>query len=395
VKKRLRIIAVIVVIILAVTGWQLFLKKRSNENRLRLSGNIDVTQVDMAFKIPGRLSQRLVDEGDRVARGQRLGMLDDTDQNFQLQKATADADYATAILAERDAGSRPEEIRRSEARVRQARFTLSELLNGSRAQEIAEAEAGLKQAAAAERSAESELSLTRNDFKRYEAVYKEGGISRQTFETYRTRLTTAENAATAATSQRQAAEQRLSLRREGTRQERIRQARSALAQAEAEFALTKAGPRKEAIDQARAKKVAALAALAMARQQVADTELFAPFDGVILSTSAEPGSYLNPGSTVLTIGDIRNAWLRVFVAEADLGRIRLGQSAEVSVDAYPERSWKGRITYISSAAEFTPRSVQTNKERTNLVYRLKIQLDNTDGVLKPGMPADAVIEVGP
>ena len=394
-KKRLRIIAVIVVIILAVTGWQLFLKKRSNENRLRLSGNIDVTQVDMAFKIPGRLSQRLVDEGDRVARGQRLGMLDDTDQNFQLQKATADADYATAILAERDAGSRPEEIRRSEARVRQARFTLNELLNGSRAQEIAEAEAGLKQAAAAERSAESELSLTHNDFKRYEAVYKEGGISRQTFETYRTRLTKAENAATAATSQRQAAEQRLSLRREGTRQERIRQARSALAQAEAEFALTKAGPRKEAIDQARAKKVAALAALAMARQQVADTELFAPFDGVILSTSAEPGSYLNPGSTVLTIGDIRNAWLRVFVAEADLGRIRLGQSAEVSVDAYPERSWKGRITYISSAAEFTPRSVQTNKERTNLVYRLKIQLDNTDGVLKPGMPADAVIEVGP
>ena len=130
----------------------------------------------------------------------------------------------------------------------------------------------------------------------------------------------------------------------------------------------------------------------MARQQLAETELFASFDGVVLSTSAEPGSYLNPGSPVLTIGDIANVWVRAFVSETDLGRIRLNQEANVSVDAYPDRSWKGRVSYISSAAEFTPRSVQTTEERTNLVYRIKIQLDNPDGVLKPGMPADAVIE---
>ena len=265
----------------------------------------------------------------------------------------------------------------------------------SRSQEIAEAEADLKRAKANERSASSQLSLARSDFERYRAVFADGGISQQTFDTYRTRLDSAKNAATAATSQRQASGQRLSLRREGSREERIRQARSALAQTEAEYALVKDGPRQEVIDQARAKKDAAQAALSMARQQLADAELTSPFDGVVLSTSAEPGSYLNPGGTVLTIADIKHVWVRAFISETDLGRIRLEQEAVVSVDAYPQRSWKGRISYISSAAEFTPRAVQTFKERTNLVYRIKIQLDNADGALKPGMPADAVIEAAP
>ena len=154
-----------------------------------------------------------------------------------------------------------------------------------------------------------------------------------------------------------------------------------------------AGPRKETIDQANARVAAATAGLNIARQQVTETELFAPFGGVVLSTSAESGAYLNPGTTVLTVGDTENIWLRAFVTETDLGRIKLGQSARVSIDAYPDRRWTGTISFISSEAEFTPKSVQTFKERPNLVYRIKIQLANPDGVLKPGMPADAVIEV--
>jgi HlyD family secretion protein len=395
-KRRLRIILpTAVVAMAAIIAWNLFAQKNGNDRQIRLSGNIDVTQVDLAFKIPGRLSLRLVDEGDRVTGRQRLAVLDDTDQQLRLKKAAAEADYAFSVLAERLAGSRPEEIERAGARVRQARFVLNELKNGSRVQEIAEAEADLSRALADERSASSQLELARADFDRYEAVFREGGISRQTYDTTRTRLLSAQNAADAAASRRQAAMQRLSLRREGSRREQISQARSALAQAEADYALIKAGPRQEAIDQARARNAEALAGLAVARQQLADTDLFAPFDGVVLSSSAEPGTYLNPGSTVLTVGDIQKVWLRAFVAEKDLGRIRLEQPAEVSVDAYPERRWKGRVSYISSTAEFTPRSVQTAKERTNLVYRIKIRLENPDGALKPGMPADAVIEAAP
>jgi HlyD family secretion protein len=391
-KKKLLIIVPLAAILLGIAFWHLFLASKNGSESIALSGNIDVTQVDLAFKISGRLNRRLVEEGDNVAGGQRLAVLDDTDQRLNQQKALADMNYASAVLAELEAGSRPDEIRQAKAAVQQARFNLNELQNGSRDQEIAEAEADLARAMADERTAESQLTLAKNDFFRYEAVFADGGISRQTYETYRTNLDSATNAATAAASRRQAAEQRLSLRREGSRKERIRQARSALAQAEAAYALVKTGPRQEAIDQARAKKQAAAAALAVARQQLDETELFASFDGVVLSTSAEPGSYLNPGSPVLTIGDIANVWVRAFISEIDLGRIRLNQEAEVTVDAYPDRSWKGRLSYISSAAEFTPRSVQTSEERTNLVYRIKIQLNNPDGTLKPGMPADAVIK---
>ncbi|WP_319404814.1 efflux RND transporter periplasmic adaptor subunit [uncultured Desulfosarcina sp.] len=394
-KKRLRILVPVAAVVLAIILWKTFFKENGNDGKILLSGNIDVTQVDLAFKIPGRLSLRLVDEGDRVTDKQRLAVLDDTDQQLQLKKATAEADFASSVLAELLAGSRPEEIERARARVRQARFVLNELKNGSRVQEIAETEAELSRAMADERTANSQLELARADFDRYEAVFREGGISRQTYDTTRTRLVSAQNAADAAASQRQVAMQRLSLRREGSRREQISQARSALAQAEADYALIKAGPRQEAIDQARAKESAAQAGLAVARQQLAETGLFSPFDGVVLSTSAEPGTYLNPGSAVLTVGNIQGVWLRAFVSENDLGQIRLEQSAEISVDAYPKRRWKGRVSYISSAAEFTPRSVQTADERTNLVYRLKIQLDNPDGVLKPGMPADAVIEAAP
>ena len=395
-KKRLRIILPIAMVALAaIIVWNLIVKENNGTGQILLSGNIDVTQVDLAFKIPGRLSRRLVDEGDRVENGQRLAVLDDTDQQLQGKKASADVDYASSVLAELSAGSRPEEVKRAQARVNQARFALNELQSGSRLQEIAEAEADLQRARAEERTTQSQLELAQADFARYEAVFKEGGISRQTFDVYRTRLVSARNASESAASRRQAAGQRLSLRREGSRREQISQARSALAQAEADYALVKAGPRQEAIDQARARKAAAQAGLAIARQQLAETELFSPFEGVVLSTSAEPGSYLNPGTTALTVGDINGVWLRAFVSESDLGRIRLGQSAEVTVDAYPERRWNGRISFISSTAEFTPRSVQTFKERTNLVYRIKIELENPDGVLKPGMPADAVVEAAP
>jgi len=394
-KKRLFILVPLAAVLLAVVFLYRTLGNKNGDTSIRLSGNIDVTQVDLAFKIPGRLNTRKVAEGDAVTAGQSVALLDDTDQRLQLQQALADVGYATAALAEFEAGSRPEEIRRAEASVQQARDSLDELQNGSRRQEIAEAEADVTRATADERTAASQLALAKRDFARYAAVFEDGGISRQSFETYRTRLDAAANTAAAATSRREAAEQRLSLRREGSRRERIRQARAALTQAEATYALVKAGPRREAIDQAEAKKDAALAVLAVARQQLAETNLNAPFDGVVLSTSAESGSYLNPGTPVLTVGDLANVWLRGFVSETDLGRIRIGQSATVSVDAYPDRSWKGRVSYVSSAAEFTPRSVQTFKERTNLVYRIKIQLENPDGALKPGMPADAVIETAP
>ena len=190
-----------------------------------------------------------------------------------------------------------------------------------------------------------------------------------------------------------AARQGLSLREEGPRKERIEQAEANLRDAEAAYARALAGPRIEQIRQAEAQARAARESLEEARRQLSYTGLHAPYDGVILSKAAEPGEYLQPGSPVVTLGDLAHPWLRAYVNEIHLGRIRLGQAAEVTTDAYPEMVFQGRISFIGSEAEFTPKTVQTFEERVKLMYRIKIDLQNPDGLLKPGMPADGRIHI--
>lgn len=124
------------------------------------------------------------------------------------------------------------------------------------------------------------------------------------------------------------------------------------------------------------------------------TVLRAPFSGVIVERQTELGEVMQPGTPVVTLADLDHVWLRAYVSETDLGRIRWGQAATVTADTYPGKKYPGRISFISSNAEFTPKSVETHQERVTLVYRIKIDIENSSHELKPGMPADAVIELG-
>jgi len=338
--KRIRIVAVAVVLVVVATFLYTGLNHRDDSTSLRVSGNIEVTEVRMSFRIPGRLEQRLVEEGDAVTAGQSLARLEATDQRIAVARAEADLAYARAVLAE--------------------------LLAGSRSQEIATARAEYDRAAALEKSAVVQLDQARLDHDRYAALYKAGGVSRKAFENYRTLHETAKNARDEARARVAAAAEQLDLR--------------------------KTGPRRETIDQARAKVGTAEEAVKQARQQLSYTDLPAPVDGIVLGTSAEIGEYLNPAAPVLTIGQTTRPWLRAYINETDLGRVKLNQHVTVTTDSYPERTYTGRISFINSEAEFTPKSVQTFEERVKLMYRIKIDLDNPAGELKPGMPADAVID---
>lgn len=394
-KKRLAIVLGTVLAVAAVVIGARLLQDRRDNGRIVVSGNIEVTQVDAAFKIAGRLQARLVDEGEAVRAGQLIARLDPIDETLRVRQAEAERDYARAVLAELEAGSRAEEIGSARARVAQAEALLEELEHGSRAQEIADAEAELSRAQAAAVAAASRVKLASDDLRRYAALVNKGGVSRQAYETVRTRHETEQNAHREALAQVESARQQLSLRREGPRSEEIRRARGALEQAREEYALVLAGPRAETIAQARARAAAAEQNLQLARQRLADTRLNAPFDGVVLSKSAEPGAYLTPGSPVLTLAELRRVWLRAYVSERDLGRIKRGQAVTVTTDAWPEKTYPGRISFISSEAEFTPKSVQTFEERIHLMYRIKVDLENPDGDLKPGMPADGAIALSP
>jgi HlyD family secretion protein len=153
------------------------------------------------------------------------------------------------------------------------------------------------------------------------------------------------------------------------------------------------GSRKEEIAIARANLNEASANLGLSQVNLSYTVLRAPSTGVITVRQAELGEVVSPGSPVVTLSDLDHIWLRAYVAETDLGRIAWGQEAIVTTDTYPGKQYHGRISFISSTAEFTPKSVQTTKERVTLVYRIKIDIDNYNHELKPGMPADAHINL--
>ena len=391
-KKRLRIVLPLLLVVVLGSVLYNYLRDKDHQLHLRLSGNIEATEAQLSFRIPGKLLERLVEEGDTVRAGQVLARLDNGDQTLAVAMAEAGLANAQAVLAELVAGSRPEDLDRALARVAQARESLSELERGNRSEDIERGRAELAAAKAAEQSAQVTLLQAKTDFTRYDKLFKEGSVSATVFETYSNNLRTAENRLEESRARSRAAGEQLSLLTTGARVEQRERAAAALRQAEAEYALVKAGARQETIDQARAKVAAAETALQQARRQLAYTELPAPMDGVVLSVAAEAGEYLNPATPVLVVGDLARPWLRAYINEKDLGRVKLQQAATVTTDSYPGKPYAGRITYIAGQAEFTPKTVQTFEERVKLMYRVKIALDNPALELKPGMPADALID---
>jgi HlyD family secretion protein len=136
-------------------------------------------------------------------------------------------------------------------------------------------------------------------------------------------------------------------------------------------------------------------ALKLSQIEASYTTLVAPFDGVILVRQAELGELMNPGTPVATLADIEHVWLRAYVNEPDIGRVKLGQDAEITTDNYPEERYKGRVSFIAEKAEFTPKTVETHAERVSLVYRIRIDVDNPRHQLVPGIPADAHLNLLP
>lgn len=326
-KKRV-IIAVAVVVVAAVAAAIVLSRRTGRPGELAVSGNIEVTQTDAAFRIPGRVAERPVDEGQIVKAGQVLARLDDQDLTQQVALRGAEADAARAALAELVAGSRKEDIAASKAQVDQAGADLARL--------------------SADDARNGEL-------------YKKEVISAREFDASHSAYLAA-------------------------------QARSR--EAEERYARVKNGPRKEDIDQARARLEQAGQALALAQTQLGYATLVSPTGGVVLSKNVEPGEVVAAGTPVVTVGDLKDVYLRAYVEEFDLGRVKVGQKTFVTTDTYPGKRYEGRISFISQEAEFTPKSVQTSKERVKLVYRIKIDIPNPAMELKPGMPADAVVETG-
>ena len=390
-KKRLIVIA----LVLAAGAAGIYAFRGTGHdvsNRIVVSGNIELTEVNIAFKTSGRLIERTVTEGDSVKKGQILARLDRDQLTAQREREAAGvlssesqlAQARTALDWQRATVAADIEQRKADLAASEAR--LSELHNGARPQERLDAKAAVE-------AARSEAERARKDWERAQVLHKNDDISTAQFDQYRTRWESAEAAS-------QSAREREALVLAGPRSEvvqgqaaQVERARAAVKMAEANAIEMKR--REQELNTRRAEAARSKASVALIDTQLADTVAVSPVDGVVLVKAADVGEVLAPGTTVLTVGDIDHPWLRGYVNETDLGKVKLGSKVRVTTDSYKGKIYNGRVTFISSEAEFTPKQIQTQQERVKLVYRVKIELENPNHELKSNMPADAEIVLEP
>ncbi len=258
------------------------------------------------------------------------------------------------VLAVLDHATLDIQLRQAEAGVALADAQLALLRNGARREDIQQAEAALVQA-------EASLKVAQDDARRMAELARTGSVTPKQNDDADARLTVAQ-------AQRNAAAEALRKVRTLARPEEVKAAEARLAQA--------------------------VAAADLFRKTIADCTITSPAAGIVTHKAVEAGELVGPGSTVATVSALDSVYVMVYVSEKDLGRVRLGGEADVAIDSFPGRAFTGKITYISPEAEFTPKNVQTKDDRVKLVFGVKVEIENREGLLKPGLPADAVIRTG-
>jgi HlyD family secretion protein len=387
--KKWRFVIILTVLaaaaILAVVFWPRS-GLNGDQNGIVFTGNIELLQTDVAFKFPGRMVELLVDEGDSVQKSQLVARLDD--RQLQDQKREAEAqlrgnasrnkELQTLIAFQKQ--SLEAQIEQRQAEIGQAQATLDRLLEGSRPQEI-------QQARAAVAIAEASFDRARKDWQRAQDLFATEDISRAQHDQSRSAYEIAQGAV-------KQARERYNLVVEGPRRQDIQIARENLSRAKAGLKQTESTHleierNQQALKTLETEAEALKARIAQIETQIDDTSALAPFDGVVLVKSAEEDEVVAAGSSVVTLGDLAHPWVRGYIPETQLGRVKLGMPVRVTTDSYPNKAYDGRVSFIASEAEFTPKQIETQQERVKLVYRIKVDIANPEQELKLNMPVNA------
>jgi HlyD family secretion protein len=326
-------------------GWWLMLaagtcgcqKNGADANVARVSGQVEAIEVQVAPEVAGRIVEIPIDEGDRVKKGDVLATLDPRDVELAIQRAQAERRQADAQLRLLQAGSRVEDVRQAEAQSAAAAADVS--------------------------GAGVDLAAAEADLQRFERLLQTNSGSQKQRDDAAARRDLARDRVASARARERATREALDRVRSGARPQEIEAARA----------------RVDAVD----------AQIATLEKQRADTTVRAPIDGIVSERLLDPGEMAPARAPLAVLADLDHAWAEVFVDEPHVPRLKMGQEATVITDAGDRL--QGKVSFISSKAEFTPRNVQTAEDRSKLVYRVKISVDNTKGILKQGMPVEAEI----
>jgi HlyD family secretion protein len=326
---RLRNILITVVLLSVLGGtahwWWKYNNDQNQQTALTLYGNVDIREVNLAFKISERIETMHVREGERISAGALVAELEDERLRLAVERAEAQANAQQQVVARLQAGTRPQKIKKARADV----------------------EAALADYKIASITCKRVTNLARKELASQEDADR------------------AKAACDAANARLMAAQETLDL--------------------------AIAGPRQEDIESAQAELESLKSELALAKYDLSQTKLHAPADGIIRDRILEPGDMASPQQPVFTLALMNPVWVRAYLPEPDLGRVHTGAMAEIHTDSYPGKTYRGWIGYISSTAEFTPKTVETPRVRTDLVYQIRIYACNPQDELRLGMPATITI----
>ncbi len=378
---------------------------------LTASGTLEAEETRIASEIAGQVTQVLVEEGQPVELGQVLVRLDQAFLQAQIAEADQAVQTARANLTLAQSGPRQSQVDAAEAALRQAKAALEGAKQGVKdaqrgrdeLQELdAQIHAAQARAALAQRQIEQARARQAAIGVLRESIASDGSDQGQTQRAiYDKQQGAAAETIAAAEQEARGAQRTLrflqSIRANplaldaGVRsaEGQVRQAEAGVRLAETAWVAASAGSRPEVVDLALAKLAQAEAARDGLRVQAGKFVIASPLAGIITARIADPGEMAAPGAPLLTVADLSQITLVVYVPEPRIGQVHVGQETQVKVDAYPGRTFAGTVSYISPRAEFTPRNVQTHEERVDTVFAVEIKLANIDGSLKPGMPADA------
>lgn len=362
-RKQIVILAVVAAVIAALL---ISARRWRHSSGLEGSGTMEARNIRVGSKIGGRIDQVLVHEGDAVQPGQVLITFDDRELRAALQQS-----HATAEKAER--GYRSEEIAEARAAAEQAAAEYEQRRKGYRQEDIDAAKAELDRAKAEERR-------TRQDLIRYDALAKDDLISKQQRDA-------AEAAWKMALAQQRAAEDKLAKLQHGYRPEEIAAARARYKQTQATLEKLKHGNRREDIDLAKA-------AYSLDEARFRERQVVAPVAATVEVLDVRPGDLIAPNTPVATLLERDQIYVRIYIPETEIGRVRVGQKAEVHVDSFPGTIFNGVVEQINQHAEFLPRNVQTRQERVHQVFGVKLRIEDSSGRVRAGMSADVKLKLG-
>lgn len=377
-KQKAFVLAILALMVGAVTYW--YWKKEQPNDTLHASGTVDTTEIEVGSRIGGRITSVKAREGDNVASGQILVTLNPYQIPGQLAALKAQLAQAQAHLTELRQGPRPQEIAQARSQYLAAQAQASLMHAGARPEEIAQAQASLRQA-------QANLQNDEANYHRFQQLYQRHVVSKQEFDNVRT---------TYEGSQQQvsSAQQHLLELQRGNRPQEIATAAQQAAAQKAQLNLLLAGTRPEQIAQQEAQIQNIRAQIQELMETAAETVIRASCPCQIDSLDWRPGQLVSPNQTVATLYNLNDLWVRVYIPEERFGQMRVGDTVQARVDAFPHRTFKGTVVQLASRAEFTPRNIQTEEGRRAQAFGVKISLDNREHLLRPGMPIDVTFKVG-